>query len=163
MQAVKLGCSVAAVERMREIGGNCTHRGTIPSKALRFAIYRTTKLLNTRLLDGDALAAARSFPNLRRSARSVIDQQVDMRQSFYERNNVQIYRGEGRLLGANTIEVCDEFGGTRSLNAGRSFWRLVHDRIVPTRSISSIRAFATATRSSTCPRHRARSAFSVRA
>lgn len=33
MQATKLGKSVAVVERFRRIGGNCTHRGTIPSKA----------------------------------------------------------------------------------------------------------------------------------
>ena len=39
MQAVKQGKSVAVVERYRQIGGACTHLGTIPSKALRYAIY----------------------------------------------------------------------------------------------------------------------------
>ena len=34
-----------------------------------------------------------SFPNLRRSARSVIDRQVDMRRTFYDRNHVPIVRG----------------------------------------------------------------------
>ena len=117
MQAVKLGRSVAAIERMNAIGGNCTHRGTIPSKALRFAIYQATNLINTRLLDAEALAATKSFPNLRRSAGSVIEKQVDMRQSFYDRNGVPVYHGTARLVEPNTVEVCDELGGKRKLQA----------------------------------------------
>jgi NADPH-dependent 2,4-dienoyl-CoA reductase/sulfur reductase-like enzyme len=40
MQAVKHGKQVAVVERFDSIGGGCTHWGTIPSKALRYAIVR---------------------------------------------------------------------------------------------------------------------------
>lgn len=118
MQAAKLGRSVAAVEDMDEIGGSCTHRGTIPSKALRFAIFQATSLLSSRLLDADALTAALSFPNLRRSARSVIEKQVDMRQSFYDRNRVPVLRGRARIAGPGTVEVVDELGGKRRLQAG---------------------------------------------
>ena len=32
MQAVKHGRRVAVIEREPSVGGNCTHRGTIPSK-----------------------------------------------------------------------------------------------------------------------------------
>ena len=42
MQAAKLGKSVATVEKYEEIGGGCTHWGTIPSKALRFSIFQMT-------------------------------------------------------------------------------------------------------------------------
>jgi NAD(P) transhydrogenase len=118
MQAAKLGRSVAAIEDRDEIGGSCTHRGTIPSKALRYAIFQATNLLNTRLLDSDALDAALSFPSLRRSARSVIDKQVDMRQSFYDRNRVPVFRGRARLAGPGTVEVIDDLGGKRLLQAG---------------------------------------------
>jgi len=118
MQAAKLGKSVAAIEDRDEIGGSCTHRGTIPSKALRYAIFQATNLLNTRLLDSDALDAALSFPSLRRSARSVIDKQVDMRQSFYDRNRVPVFRGRARLAGPGMVEVVDELGGRRLLQAG---------------------------------------------
>ncbi len=40
MQAAKHGMKVGVVERMTQIGGACTHSGTIPSKALRYAIFR---------------------------------------------------------------------------------------------------------------------------
>ncbi|MCA9070722.1 MAG: Si-specific NAD(P)(+) transhydrogenase, partial [Planctomycetaceae bacterium] len=115
MQANKLGRSVAAVEEMTAIGGNCTHRGTIPSKALRFAIFQAANLQNTGLVDSETLAAARSFPNLRKSAGSVISKQVDMRRSFYDRNGIPIYHGRARFVGPNKIEVCDDLGGRRIL------------------------------------------------
>ncbi|MEM6931271.1 MAG: FAD-dependent oxidoreductase, partial [Myxococcota bacterium] len=35
IQAAKAGYSVAIVERGSAVGGECVHRGTIPSKALR--------------------------------------------------------------------------------------------------------------------------------
>ncbi|MCA9108660.1 MAG: Si-specific NAD(P)(+) transhydrogenase [Planctomycetaceae bacterium] len=117
MQATKLGRSVAAVERMPAIGGSCTHKGTIPSKALRFAIYQSVNLQNTGLVDTATLSAARSFPNLRRSAGAVIAKQVDMRRSFYDRNGVPVYQGHARFAGPNRIEVCDELGGRRVLES----------------------------------------------
>lgn len=118
MQATKLGRSVAAVERLDAIGGNCTHRATIPSKALRFAVHQLTNLLNSRLVDPDNHASARSFPMLRKSAVSVIEKQVRVRESFYERNRVPVFRGHARFTDPNTIEVEDELGGKRTISAG---------------------------------------------
>ena len=118
MQAAKLGRSVAAVERMESIGGNCTHRGTIPSKALRFAIFQVSNLLSSPLIDSAALSKARSWASLRSSASSVINQQVRMRQTFYDRNDVPVYRGHARLQGPGVVEVEDEIGGKRRLQAG---------------------------------------------
>nr|WP_145424333.1 Si-specific NAD(P)(+) transhydrogenase [Symmachiella dynata] len=117
MQAAKLGRSVAVVERMEMIGGNCTHKGTIPSKALRFAVFQVANLLTSRLVDSEALAKARSFSNLRRSARSVIERQVDMRQSFYDRNSVPVYDGHAKFRDPHTIDIYDELGGKRTLTA----------------------------------------------
>ena len=68
MQAAKLGRSVAAVERLDSIGGNCTHLATIPSKTLRFAVHQLTSLLKSRLADPEAQSAAYSFPMLRNPA-----------------------------------------------------------------------------------------------
>ncbi len=117
MQATKLGRSVAAVERLDSIGGNCTHRTTIPSKALRFAVHRLTSLLQARLVDPEAQSAAYSFPMLRKSAVSVIHQQVSVRESFYQRNDVPVFYGHARLTDRHTIEVEDDLGGKRTIQA----------------------------------------------
>ena len=40
MTASKGGRRVAVIDQDAEVGGSCTHRGTIPSKALRHAIQQ---------------------------------------------------------------------------------------------------------------------------
>ena len=44
MKAAKCGKQVACVERFAQVGGGATHWGTIPSKALRAAIYHINLL-----------------------------------------------------------------------------------------------------------------------
>jgi hypothetical protein len=117
MQAVKLGKHVAAIERYHKIGGSCTHRGTIPSKALRHAIFQLTSLLHNKLFRQAGLTHIPDFPELRRSSASVIEKQVDMRLNFYERNGVPIYYGHARLIDPHTVEVVDQYGGRRRLRA----------------------------------------------
>ena len=47
VQAAKAGRSVAVVEQHREIGGDCVHRGTIPSKALRETALQISRARRT--------------------------------------------------------------------------------------------------------------------
>ena len=115
MQANKLGKRVVVVERHDEIGGNCTHLGTIPSKALRYAIFEASQFANSRYVQSDDIRQLTSFPNLRRSAASVIDKQVSMRRSFYDRNFVDVIRGQGIIAGPHAVDVYDANGGRERL------------------------------------------------
>lgn len=108
MQAAKHGKSVAVVERQLKVGGSCTHSATIPSKALRFAIFRMTEANRNPLFRETGVAINLSFPQLRRSAKAVIEKQVDMRQTFYERNHVPMFHGQGRFVDEHTIDVVGE-------------------------------------------------------
>ena len=104
MQAVKLGKRVAVVERYNLIGGGCTHWGTIPSKALRHAIFRMTDFQSDARFR-NAPAEPLSFPDLRKAAREVITRQTDMRASFYERNRVDVFIGEGEFIDEHTLNI----------------------------------------------------------
>ena len=115
MQAVKQGKRVVVVERFRQIGGGCTHWGTIPSKALRYAIFQTSDVNRSPLFRGVSINL--TFPQLRASAATVIGRQVDMRQGFYDRNGVEIVQGEARFLDPQTIEVREPDGGKRRLTS----------------------------------------------
>jgi NAD(P) transhydrogenase len=117
MQAVKNGRSVATIERHARIGGGCTHWGTIPSKALRFAIFRMTEVNNNRFYKDAGISLSLSFAQLRKSSQAVIDQQVDLRQSFYDRNNVPMYCGQAKFIDQHTIEVCESHEGRVRLRA----------------------------------------------
>ena len=49
MKLAKRGKRVAVVEMHDQVGGNCTHKGTIPSKALRHAIQLLADRAKTRV------------------------------------------------------------------------------------------------------------------
>ena len=108
MQLVKNGKSVIVFERHSRLGGGCTHWGTIPSKALRFAIYRLTEALNNPLFEDAGVNAKVTVADLRKSAQSIIEKQVSMRSGFYNRNDVKVVSGHARFTGPNTIVANDK-------------------------------------------------------
>jgi NAD(P) transhydrogenase len=105
MSAAKAGKTVAAIERYAEVGGGCTHWATIPSKTLRQAIYHLN-LCNQRSSNRPMDAPPRfSFPDLLATANSVIAKQVQLREGFYDRNNVSLLPGAATFVDSHTIEV----------------------------------------------------------
>jgi len=120
MQAAKQGKSVVAVERMPQIGGACTHLGTIPSKSLRHAIFQMTEANNNPLFRSAGLAVNLEFRDLRKAAKSVIDRQVEMRRGFYERNDIPAVFGRARFVDSHAIEVEDD-GGIRQRLRAKAF------------------------------------------
>src|SRR5688572_24991541 len=107
MRAVKSGRSVALVERWREVGGGCTHWGTIPSKALRQTVHQWVDFRSNPLFKKAARAVLADFPELLRSAAVVISEQVRLRQSFYERNGVELIEGEAAFEDPNELRVAE--------------------------------------------------------
>ncbi len=117
MQAAKAKCRVAVVERHEQVGGGCTHWGTIPSKALRHATQKLVELKTHPLLAGIAENAAIPFTKLLHSADEVVRRQVSMRQSFYDRNRVQLIHGSARFIEPRRLEVVAPNGHTEQLEA----------------------------------------------
>jgi NAD(P) transhydrogenase len=107
MKACKSGLSVVVVERYLQVGGGCTHWGTIPSKALRHAIRTFGEMRSSPLLQG-VRPPVPELPVLLRTAESVIRKQVDMRGSFYERNHVPVLHGQARFLDPHRMEIVRE-------------------------------------------------------
>src|SRR5690606_14693571 len=105
LTAAKSHRSVAIVERYFEVGGGCTHWGTIPSKALRHAVKILHDLRRNPLLREFRAATQLSYPQLLASATKVVEAQVASRRRFYERNRVPVFFGEASFVDAHTIEV----------------------------------------------------------
>ena len=108
MKAAKSGKRVAMIEDKPLVGGNCTHRGTIPSKALRQSIQMLADLGTFKEQD---------YQTLLSNAETVIQQQVDLRQSFYDRNDLAVFHGRGAFIDEHTVEVNLRDGGTEKLTA----------------------------------------------
>jgi NAD(P) transhydrogenase len=118
MRAAKAGRKVAVVERYASVGGSCTHWSTIPSKALRYAVRQWVEFSTSPLWRELGLKVPRlTFPQLLRSAQTVIEKQVALREGFYERNHVDLVHGRARFVDPHTVEVEDERGARERIVA----------------------------------------------
>lgn len=117
MEATKQGRSVAVVEKQPRIGGNCTHLGTIPSKSLRAAIYRMMEVNSNAHFRQLGIHIDVGFRDLRKSAQSVIEKQVQMRRGFYQRNDVDVHQGTAAFVDSHCVRVTEADGDVRILRA----------------------------------------------
>jgi NAD(P) transhydrogenase len=105
MMLAKHHRKVAVVERYPDVGGGCTHWGTIPSKALRHAVKTLGDARANPLLKEAAASLQVTFPQLLATAGSVIEAQVQMRRRFYDRNHVPVLEGSASFVDASTLRV----------------------------------------------------------
>ena len=117
MTLSKQGKSVALVEKYHQVGGGCTHWGTIPSKALRHAVqlladYRHHPLFEHTLTNVDI-----TYPQLLKTADAVTSQQVSMRHRFYTRNHVSIFHGCASFVDEHTINITRDNGAKEQITS----------------------------------------------
>jgi NAD(P) transhydrogenase len=117
MNAVKKGKKVAVVEQRNALGGNCTHVGTIPSKALRHAVKQIMQFNTNSMFRDIGEPRWFSFPRVLKNAERVISKQVKLRTSFYARNRVDVYHGHARFKSENTLEVFEGLVSNTRLHA----------------------------------------------
>lgn len=107
MRAAKSGLRVAVVEDQPEVGGSCTHLGTIPSKALRHQVRQVIRQQHNPILRGINPNAATGWPELVSRMSEVVANQSQVRSGFYFRNRVRVFFGRGRLDGPGRVRVVD--------------------------------------------------------
>ncbi|MEJ2680366.1 MAG: Si-specific NAD(P)(+) transhydrogenase [Gammaproteobacteria bacterium] len=117
MRASKQGLRVAVVDDQGSVGGNCTHWGTIPSKALRHAVQQIIRFNTDNMFRDIGEPRNFSFARVLKRAEAVIQKQVDLRTSFYAKNRVKLYFGQARFVDPHTLEVCQGEGVTETLKA----------------------------------------------
>ncbi|MBX3722689.1 MAG: Si-specific NAD(P)(+) transhydrogenase [Turneriella sp.] len=107
MQCAKDGKRVAIIELNPELGGECLHRGTIPSKALRHSIQRYIESMSNPLVKAHAAhrGTEPDYPALLAAARTISRREAQINLRNYERNRVEIFTGKARLIGPKEIEI----------------------------------------------------------
>jgi NAD(P) transhydrogenase len=103
---------VALIERNPQVGGNCTHWGTIPSKALRHSVDALMKFNRTPMFRHIAQPQVLDVAVVMTAAQSVMTKQVGMRSRFYARNRVKLYQASAQFVDAHSLRLteCDEAG-----------------------------------------------------
>lgn len=116
MMATKHGKRTGIIE-MEKIGGSCTHKGTIPSKALRHSVKQIMQFNKNKFFRTLGEPRWPSFPAVLATSKKVIEQQMEMRAGFYHRNRVKVHFGRARFLDKNTVEVTDKHGAVEVITA----------------------------------------------
>ncbi len=105
MNAKKKGRSVAVICSLEQVGGNCTHLATIPSKALRHTVKELMQFNTNPMFRDIGDARKLSFQQILKHADRVVYEQVHMRNDFYERNRIPIFKGKACFLDKHTIKL----------------------------------------------------------
>lgn len=105
MNAAKQGKRVAIIEQQSAVGGNCTHKGTIPSKALRHSVKQIIEFNTNPMFRDIGEPRWFSFPKVMARAERIIAKQITLRTSFYARNRIKIFFGQARFVKPGEIEI----------------------------------------------------------
>lgn len=118
VQASKAGRRVAIVERDRDLGGQCVHRGTIPSKTLRELALQAER--SRRLNAGLPTHVGRSMEALMDRLSSVVRAHVNFMTDQMSRNNIVRIHGEASFLDRDRVTV-RHVDGSRSTYEAKVF------------------------------------------
>lgn len=105
MKLSKSGKRVAIIDLREQLGGNCTHVGTIPSKALRQTVSSIIRYQRDTMFQKVGEWKQFTMKQVLRNAHRVIQQQVDTHSRFYDRNRIDIYHGRAYIQDQNTVLI----------------------------------------------------------
>lgn len=117
IQAAKEGKSVALIEKTRELGGSCVHKGTIPSKTLRENALRVKNMRMNAEMASFELAEDLELATLINRLNDVLDAHDEYMSRQLKRNNVELIHGRAEFVNANTIQVKNVRGAISQLEA----------------------------------------------
>ena len=116
IQGAKAGRRVAVIERSAGIGGECVHRGTIPSKTLR---ETAVALATFRQRSGDVLALQMPEGTKIASLMTRLDDVIRGHEQYIgdqlRRNGIDLIHGRARFVSPTEIEVLSVQGARRRL------------------------------------------------
>ncbi len=115
-RAKQLGLNVAVVERDK-VGGVCLHRGCIPTKAFlkSASVLDTVKDAGNFGVDINGETTF-NYSNALKFSLGVVNKQYNgLQYLFDKKNKVPVFKGEGKLIGKNQIEVTLNEGGKKEV------------------------------------------------
>ncbi len=119
IQAAKLDKRVAVVERGPQLGGACTHTGTLPSKTLREAVLFISSL-EQRTFPGIQCAVKKhrlGVQDLLRYKTTVVQAQADATRRKLDRNDIDTFHGQATFIDSHRIAVDSSDGSRRTCTA----------------------------------------------
>lgn len=117
MSATKNGLKVGVVDDTGSLGGNCTHKGTIPSKSLRQAVKQVIHYRQQPEVLQMASLPPISYPTILASAKKIIPRKVAMHKSYFMRNRVYVHSGTAHFATSTQVDVQMPYGVVDKITA----------------------------------------------
>ncbi|GAC1318687.1 MAG: dihydrolipoyl dehydrogenase [Chloroflexota bacterium] len=114
IRAAQLGMQVAVIERDK-LGGTCLHRGCIPSKAYLESAHVFTQFNHRELFGLTADNIGYDFDGIQRYMQKTVTDNWKGVQFLMRKNKITVIEGDGRVTGANSLQVRDGDGNTREV------------------------------------------------
>jgi len=108
---------VAVIDSRVEVGGNCTHLGTIPSKALRYTVWQVMRYSKNPLFRNLGDRHDFLFSDIIKSAKNVIEKQVLSRSAEYAYNRIDVFCGDAKFVAQDLLEVANSNGDITRFHA----------------------------------------------
>jgi dihydrolipoamide dehydrogenase len=116
IRAAQLGLKVALVEKNEHLGGTCLNVGCIPTKALLEAAKTWSKLQHVEELGFGIGEPTFDWSRIMKRKNDIVDAQRKGLLFLMKKNKVDVFRGHGRFLDRNKIEVTAADGKKTVLN-----------------------------------------------
>jgi dihydrolipoamide dehydrogenase len=117
IRAGQLGMKVAVIERDPFVGGTCTHRGCIPTKALLENADVYTKIQKAKEFGITVGDVQLDFKAGQDRKQAVVDKNAKGIEFLFKKNKVDRITGFGKLAGKGVVEVTGEGGASQKLGA----------------------------------------------
>ena len=105
-EASRLGKSVALIDRRFELGGNCCHTGTLPSKTLRESSLAWSHAIDSAFLPK---VEAREHPITMKDftwrADEVMQRESARMRNFMERFHIAVFQGDATFVDDHSVQV----------------------------------------------------------
>lgn len=118
VQAAKAGRSVVVVEREREVGGACLHRGTIPSKTLREAALQLARVKQGAGVVDAVLKPGTEIKAMMSQLDRVLAAHVATIEAQFARNGIERIHGRARFLTPHEVQIDHVRGAPSQIKAG---------------------------------------------
>lgn len=116
VRGAQLGLKVAIVEKDKRLGGTCTLRGCIPTKALLMSAHVYEQMQHAKDYGVQASEIQLAFADVQKRKDKVVMKNSKGIEYLMKKNTITVFKGKGKLALPGKVEVTGDDGQTQTIN-----------------------------------------------
>ncbi len=116
IRAAQLGLKAAIVEKDKRLGGTCTLRGCIPTKALLMSAHVYEQTQHVADFGVQASAIQLAFADVQKRKEKIVMKNSKGIEFLMKKNKITVFKGTGRLALPGKVEVTGDDGKKQTIN-----------------------------------------------